>query len=295
MWNVFKCENSCVPGWAVNVTLSISVWNISACAFTPFDDLFLGIYWWLLPMPFKTVCIPAMECDVCLACYTKFASQSCSALAPVLHSHFLENRHTHQNLLVFTVTGRPSTERLSLVEFFHCPIQCPGVFPNRLRQCAICAGHLLLAFLTIYVLLSRVKQVTRDFTQFLMFLLRWTNGPVKRSCGQRYWQVLPIIKNVSWYYPPICRRMQRWCTTLCTWWLWQCSNRSRSPSALCSVIGTSLGASGGVSSASSKRYDAISSHPVLTSDVEPADYCSLGRLYWSAQSHVCEHFFCKSL
>lgn len=251
-----------------------------------------GLYiLYILPMPFKTVCIPAMECDVCLACYTKFASQSCSALAPVLHSHFLENRHTHHNLLVFTVTGRPSTERLSLVELFHCPIQWSGVltgWDNVPFVQDIYYWH----FSPFMFSFPRVKQVTRDFTQFLMFLLRWTNGPIKRSCGQMYWQVLPIIKNVC---PPICRRMQRWCTTLCTWWLWQCSNHSRSPSALCSVIGTSLGASGGVSSASSKRYDAISSHPVLTSDVEPADYCSLGRLYWSAQSHVCEHFFCKSL
>lgn len=80
-----------------------------------------------------------------------------SALAPVLHSHFLENRHTHQKPLVFTVTGRPSTERLSLVELSHRTRQWSGIFTNRLRQCAIYAGHLLLALLLIYVLLSCLK------------------------------------------------------------------------------------------------------------------------------------------
>lgn len=83
-----------------------------------------------------------------------------SALVPALRSHFLENSHTHQKPLVFAVTSWPSTERLSLVEFSHCPRQCSGIFTNWLRHCAICVGHLLLALLLIYVLLSQLKSKT---------------------------------------------------------------------------------------------------------------------------------------
>lgn len=56
--------------------------------------------------------------------------------------------------------------------------------------------------------------------------------------------------------------------TPCMWWRWRCSSRSRSLSALCSVIATSHGDSEGVSSASSKRYiTAVSVHSVLTFDL----------------------------
>lgn len=99
-------------------------------------------------------------CIVCFACYTERARVGPSALVPALRCHFLENSHTHQKPLVFTLTSWPSTERLSLVELAHCPRQCSGIFTNWLRHCAICVGHLLLALLLIYVLSSQLKSKT---------------------------------------------------------------------------------------------------------------------------------------
>lgn len=139
----------------------ISVWEIiSAWAFTPFDDLLLGLYWWLCYcfwMQFTIYPSYALRCVFSMLHQVFQSRVVLSALAPVLRSLFLGNRHTHQEALVFTVTGRPSTERLSLAELSHCLRQWSGIFTNRLRHCAICAGHLLLALLLIYVLLSWLK------------------------------------------------------------------------------------------------------------------------------------------
>lgn len=75
-------------------------------------SLCIYFLWWVISwdilIAIAYAYIPAKECDVCLACYTQFSSHSCSTLAPVLHSHFLESSHTHQNILVFTVTGQSS-------------------------------------------------------------------------------------------------------------------------------------------------------------------------------------------
>lgn len=133
---------------------------------------------------------------------------------------------------------------------------------------------------------KRVKQATRDFTQFHMPFRRWTNGPIKRSCGQMYWQAL--WKCLMILPPCNCRRMRRWCTTPCTSWRSQCNSRSRSRSALCSVTATSRGASGGVSSASSKRYKAIGA--INDSTYDPWNLLC-GHLVLI--NH--KHFFCKSL
>lgn len=63
----------------------------------------------------NTVCIPAMLCAVGFACYPKCAIRVVPSTL-VLFLRFLlpENRHTHQEPLVFTLTDQPSTERLSL-------------------------------------------------------------------------------------------------------------------------------------------------------------------------------------
>lgn len=98
-----------------------------------------------------------------LCCVLSMLRQVCQSELSRMHWCLLcvpfspENRHTHQESLVFTVTGRPSAERLSLAELSHCLRQWSGIFTNRLRHRAICAGHLLLALLLIYVLLSRQK------------------------------------------------------------------------------------------------------------------------------------------
>ncbi len=115
-------------------------------------DGYLTCFWMLLS--FYPSCV---LCCAFSMLHQVFQSVVLSALAPVLLSFFLGNRHTHQEALVFTVTGRPSTERLSLAELSHCLRQWLGIFTNRLRHCAICAGHLLLALLLIYVLLSWLK------------------------------------------------------------------------------------------------------------------------------------------
>lgn len=115
-----------------------------------------------------------------------------SALVPVLHSFSLGNRHTHQEPLVFTVTGQPSTGRLSLAELSHCLRQRSGIFTNRLRHCAICAGHLLLALLLIYVLLSRLKsKASHPRLHTLSYVPEQVNKwRDERSPGQLYRQVL---------------------------------------------------------------------------------------------------------
>lgn len=143
---------------------------------------------------FNAIHHESQQCYV-LSMLTKSASQSCPVCTGACFAFpvSLGNRHTHQESLVFTVTGLPSTERLSLAELSHCLRQCLGIFTNRLRHCAICAGHFLLALLLIYVLLSWLKSKSSHLrlTQFLMFLLRWVSKWVnERSCGQMYWQVL---------------------------------------------------------------------------------------------------------
>ena len=167
MWRVSNCEDrqcersSCVQGQSCeDKSQHVGVLNSSSRIYS---------LWWLITGVQRTDVVqafqcslprfPALLCAMCLACYTKSVSQSrpiCTG-ACFCVSLFLEEKRTHQDPLVFTVTGQPSTERLSLAELSHCLRQWSGIFTNRLRHCAICAGHLPLALLLIYVLLSRLK------------------------------------------------------------------------------------------------------------------------------------------
>lgn len=124
-------------------------------------------------------------CVMYLACYSKSASQSCPICTGACFAFPLSlgNRHTHQESLVFTVTGLPSTERLSLAEPSHCLRLCLDIFTNRLRHCAICVGHFLLALLLIYVFLSWLKSKASHLRLANNFLCsyagEWTNGWMK--------------------------------------------------------------------------------------------------------------------
>lgn len=122
-------------------------------------------------------------CRLCSACYARFAGQMLFLLRQRLFAFPLRGGEAaHQKALAFMLTGRASAETLFLVELPNCSRQWSGISPNRLRHHAVCAGHLLLGRLLIYVLVCRQKSKTSHRRRDII--------PHAAPKGHKYAQVL---------------------------------------------------------------------------------------------------------